>query len=37
MSGFPARLMRSVLRKKLGGLMKTWLRDLKAEAERRTS
>jgi hypothetical protein len=37
MNGFPARLMRSVLRKKLGGLMETWLRDLKAEAERRAS
>ena len=37
LNGFPARLMRSVLRKKLGGLMETWLRDSKPEAERRAS
>ena len=37
MDGFPARLMRAALRKKLGGLMETWLRDMKIEAERRVS
>jgi hypothetical protein len=35
MDGFPARLMRGMLRKKMGGLTESWLRDLKTEAERR--
>lgn len=37
MSGFPARIRRGTLRKKLAGFMETWLRDLKVEVERRAS
>jgi uncharacterized protein YndB with AHSA1/START domain len=37
MSGLPARLFRKPLEKKVGAFMETWLRDLKAEAERRAS
>lgn len=37
MDGFPARLMRGMLLKKMGGLTESWLRDLKTEAERRAA
>ena len=37
MDGFPARVMRGMLRKKMGGLTESWLRDLKSEAERRAA
>jgi hypothetical protein len=37
MDGFPARLMRAAVRKKLGGLTDTRLRDMKMESERRAS
>jgi hypothetical protein len=37
MTGIPARLLRRPLQKKTSGFMETWLRDLKAEAERRTA
>lgn len=37
MDGVPARVMRGMLRKKMGGLTEGWLRDLKSEAERRAA
>ncbi len=37
MSGFPARMMRAALQRKLDGFLEAWLRDLKIEAERRAS
>lgn len=37
MNGFPARALRTSLRRKTESFMDTWLRDLKAEAERRAS
>ena len=37
MTGLPARLLRRPLQKKTSGFMETWLRDLKAEAERRSA
>lgn len=37
MEGLPARLLRRTMRKKLDGVLETWLRDLKSEAERRAS
>jgi uncharacterized protein YndB with AHSA1/START domain len=37
MTGFPVRLLRKTMRKKLDGVLETWLRDLKIEAERQAS
>jgi uncharacterized protein YndB with AHSA1/START domain len=37
MDGFPVRLLRAAMRKKLEGVLETWLRDLKIEAEHRAS
>jgi uncharacterized protein YndB with AHSA1/START domain len=37
MEGFPVRLLRAALQKKLDSLLETWLRDMKIEAERRAS
>ena len=37
MEGFPVRLLRAAMQKKLDSLLETWLRDMKIEAERRAS
>lgn len=37
LDGFPARLMRGMLLKRMSGVTESWLRDLKAEAERRAA
>jgi uncharacterized protein YndB with AHSA1/START domain len=37
MEGFPVQLLRGPIRKKFGRFLEDWLRDLKAEAERRAS
>lgn len=37
MDGFPVRLLRATMRKKLERVLDTWLRDMKIEAERRAT
>jgi uncharacterized protein YndB with AHSA1/START domain len=37
MEGFPVRLLRAAMQKKLDTLLETWLRDMKIEAERRAT
>jgi uncharacterized protein YndB with AHSA1/START domain len=37
MEGLPARLLSAPIRKKFGHFLEAWLRDMKAEAERRAS
>jgi hypothetical protein len=37
MEGFPVQLLRGPIRKKFGHFLEEWLRDMKAEAERRAS